>query len=685
MSIASEISRINQNVANAYTACSNKGATLPQAQNSANLATTISNIPSSSSAETLVTFSAVNSDASTFLSQTAYNTSDYTYSNIPSHFTVSRPDRPASSSLTLPSGTAAITFIDEDGSGYTTAASAGAYVVENLIPGKDYYYVATNSGGSILKSGVYKASGTLRMIDAGGNTFNIRDIGGWSCDGGTLHYGKIIRGCELNSDNYNVSLTDVQKAFFIDFLGIRDEIDLRGNSEVDGDDEIYGTADDITETALDDRVDYIRYPIAAYAAGINLASVIQTGYYAALIKRIVADVQTGKPCYIHCMAGADRTGTICALIEAICGVSQSDIDRDYELTSFASGNTRLRTSENWTGLITRINSFTGSTFRDKVVNYALQAGVTIEEINALRNALIDGTPSVLTSSYSDYTVTRTISNASSSNIDNAKAYQPYETIITPDLGNILISVAVTMGGSDISSDAVKTIVRGGVDISADNHSAIININRVTGNLAITAQATSSARIPSAYQEVEYIQSSGTQTIQIAFDSTYVGAYLETQIMRIGSGTRGLMGSASKNSATINAGAGSYFGWDTSGKYEMGGSAVSNIVSSTSSFDSVKFEWTARGSGKLTVNNSVAASRSGNVSLGFWNVFGGSNYPVSCKMKEVKVYNVSGGGSMTAHLVPCYRKSDSVVGMYDIVRGSFLTNIGTGTFTKGPDV
>ena len=44
MSIASEISRINTNIASAYTAVSNKGGTLPQTQNSANLATAIDSI-----------------------------------------------------------------------------------------------------------------------------------------------------------------------------------------------------------------------------------------------------------------------------------------------------------------------------------------------------------------------------------------------------------------------------------------------------------------------------------------------------------------------------------------------------------------------------------------------------------------------------------------------------------------
>lgn len=44
MTIASEITRINNNIANAYTACNDKGATMPVTQNSANLATCIDSI-----------------------------------------------------------------------------------------------------------------------------------------------------------------------------------------------------------------------------------------------------------------------------------------------------------------------------------------------------------------------------------------------------------------------------------------------------------------------------------------------------------------------------------------------------------------------------------------------------------------------------------------------------------------
>lgn len=37
------------------------------------------------------------------------------------------------------------------------------------------------------------------------------------------------------------------------------------------------------------------------------------------------------------------------------------------------------------------------------------------------------------------------------------------------------------------------------------------------------------------------------------------------------------------------------------------------------------------------------------------------------------------------MYPCYRVSDNVIGMYDIVNGTFYTNSGTGLFHKGPNV
>lgn len=57
-------------------------------------------------------------------------------------------------------------------------------------------------------------------------------------------------------------------------------------------------------------------------------------------------------------------------------------------------------------------------------------------------------------------------------------------------------------------------------------------------------------------------------------------------------------------------------------------------------------------------------------------------PSYANIYEFKIEDATG---IALNLVPCYRISDNVIGMYDIVSNRFLTNSGSGTFTKGADV
>ena len=47
--------------------------------------------------------------------------------------------------------------------------------------------------------------------------------------------------------------------------------------------------------------------------------------------------------------------------------------------------------------------------------------------------------------------------------------------------------------------------------------------------------------------------------------------------------------------------------------------------------------------------------------------------------------IASEGNLLKHYVPCYRKLDSVVGLYEFVSNEFCTNIGNGDVLKGPDV
>ena len=53
--------------------------------------------------------------------------------------------------------------------------------------------------------------------------------------------------------------------------------------------------------------------------------------------------------------------------------------------------------------------------------------------------------------------------------------------------------------------------------------------------------------------------------------------------------------------------------------------------------------------------------------------------------KIKEFNITNNNITKLDLVPCYRKSDNEIGLYDLVNNQFYTNQGSGTFLKGADV
>lgn len=454
--------------------------------------------------ENEVTFGAVNYTAQAYLTDSAnYVANDFTASVAWDYAsTTTRHDLPNAQTITLPTG-ASVLYVCDSVTGRTVkaVASGASYALKNLIPNRTYFVLILDASGDLLKACRFKATGALRMIDAnygsdGLGTFNIRDIGGWSCDGGTIAYGKIFRGSQLNSIYTARTLNAGEKAVFKDFLGIRDDIDLRNATETAGQDRTPGTADDFTSSALGEDVDYLHVAVSPYTTGVKLSDATQTDYYKTLIKRVVFDVVNGKPCYIHCSEGADRTGTLICLIEALCGVSQTDLDRDYELTSLAQNRLRQRTGDNWKGLMNYINGLQGTSFRDKVLYYALQAGVTIDEVNALRQHLIDGTPETIINPFTAvYSITAATSTHThiSNNATTITEGDSYTATITADT-DYAANVTVTMGGTDITSTAYSN---GTISIVSVTGNLVITVTEsYTGNLFDASAATLNARIRS---------------------------------------------------------------------------------------------------------------------------------------------------------------------------------------------
>lgn len=367
---------------------------------------------------------------------------------------------------------AAVTY---DPSDYSTSqisnyAPADA-VVSNYKPlgvtaGSETYYneipnVKTPFANS-SKAGTLKPLDFLRWIRTreSAEAWNVRDLGGWACDGGTVKYGLLIRGGRISAADRTVLVGE---------MGIQHDLDLRGRDGGGSGDE-----QEMTESPLGSDVWYTRTQQYVWYALTPVAT------WQAYFRCVIDAVTHREPVYFHCTAGADRTGTLACMLEGLLGLSQSDIDKDYELTTFYSGSgsdaiARRRNESDWKGLINAINAVSGGTFRDKCVHFAVgTCGISMADINAFRAAMIDGTPETL---HWYQTITKNLTGCTISNSASQVEYgDSYTATVAADVGKELTSVVVKMGGVDITSTAYTA------------GSGAINIAKVTGAVTITAVA-----------------------------------------------------------------------------------------------------------------------------------------------------------------------------------------------------
>ena len=345
-------------------------------------------------------------------------------------------------------------------------------VVSNYKPigvtvGSETYYneipnVKTPFANS-SKAGTLKPLDFLRWIktrESSAEAWNVRDLGGWACDGGTVKYGLLIRGGRISAADREV---------LVGQLGVQHEIDLRGKEGRDPSD-----GDVVTESPLGGDV---WFTIADKSATYALTPVETWQTY---LRCVIDAVTHREPVYFHCTAGADRTGTLACVLEGLLGLSQSDIDKDYELTCFYSGTgtdalARRRNESEWKRLLNAINAVSGKTFRDKCVHFAVgTCGMTMADVNAFRAAMIDGTPEML---HWYQTITKNLTGCTISNSASQVEYgEAYTATIAAESGKAITSVVIKMGGVDITSTAYTA------------GSGAINIAKVTGAVTITAVA-----------------------------------------------------------------------------------------------------------------------------------------------------------------------------------------------------
>ena len=373
-----------------------------------------------------VTYSQVNGAVKAFLDYVTahpYDSDDYSYSYVGEFASdVTNGDKPLGVAISVAAGKVSVS--DSHGGTEVSTVTAGTKTIYNVTPSTDGgNYINLDAAGSIVGCGQLIPTGAVRMINA--VTHNMRDLGGWECDGGTVKYGILYRSAELNAAD-----ADLVR----DRLGIRTELDLAADGAA-------GAIPGLRYVGADSFAMYALTPAPAWRT--NLRAVFDAAKY-------------NEPLIFHCTAGADRTGTLACIIEGILGAAQSDIDADYELTSFYSerkrnGSYQGDPDRTWAKLMESIGSVPGSTFRDKCVYFVASLGFTAAEINAFRAAMTDGTPETVTPGISTYTVTKSGSHVTFGNTAaGIDQYQDYVCEIKPEYGYVIDTVSVKVNGSDVT-------------------------------------------------------------------------------------------------------------------------------------------------------------------------------------------------------------------------------------------
>ena len=258
---------------------------------------------------------------------------------------------------------------EPDGSGvyteYRPAQGIRRVSIYNLRTGTDYSYsvdLSLSDGTRMTLKGSFKTQSGPRLMNIDG-LVNVRDLGGWTTtDGRVVKQGLLYRGSEMDGMvEQDFKLTD-KGLEQMKALGIKTDFDLRhqGADVLDGTHHYY---------------DAIQYEYAFTPEGMEA------------VGKLFADLAdpANYPAYLHCTYGADRTGTMCYLLLGLLGVGDRDLKRDYELTALYYGYV---SGPQMDAFIDKIAALPGETTRQRVEYFLTSAGVTVEQMEAIRQIFL---------------------------------------------------------------------------------------------------------------------------------------------------------------------------------------------------------------------------------------------------------------------------------------------------------
>lgn len=242
----------------------------------------------------------------------------------------------------------------------------------NFQPGVKYYWQVVSDTSQSVVFTFSVGTGFTRFLKIDG-VQNIRDLGGYkTASGQTVKYGILYRSANLDS------ITAAGRKELVDRLGVKTDMDFRGDNG---------------PSPLGKDVNYIDLAIKWYSGIFADQAKLD------LIRDTIVEyskIENYPMCY-HCAVGRDRTGTMSFLILGLLGVDEETLVREYYLSMYSSmGGFSISEFNALTDqlfpFISRLHQYGDSddTISEKIEAFMLEIGVTQDEINSIREILLEG-------------------------------------------------------------------------------------------------------------------------------------------------------------------------------------------------------------------------------------------------------------------------------------------------------